>query len=375
MLCLEIDNFRALRRVRCAFDVGMTLVVAPNGAGKTTLLSTPELLRHMAKRGLVEALDHHGGRVCRTWDVVDEDVRLRVRTGALDWELRFSNEGEQLTGLREQLWVDGNDKAFATQGIGDTILRIGDEAASVLGGGPAAFSAAEFKLPEHAADFHRFWNIRSYTDFDLYALRVHGSPYSADTFLHPTGRNVFSVLRNWRDKSVHRQRYQLVVDGLRSAFPRFRDFEFESAGQVVVGGFVTDAGFQAEPLRTQANGVLAAMLHLVAVGSVPDGGYVGLDEPENALHPFAIRAVLEAIEDYAQKHAISVVASTHSPVVLDHFQPRPERVLAAAPDSDRGFVPLTELEDELYLNDFALGRMYAQGDYAAPPVSAPNPSA
>lgn len=54
---LEVDNYRALRRVRWKAD-GVCALVGPNGSGKTTLLSVLHFLRTAAPQGFGVALSN-----------------------------------------------------------------------------------------------------------------------------------------------------------------------------------------------------------------------------------------------------------------------------------------------------------------------------
>lgn len=368
MIEIEVENYRALRSARCKYEPGVTVVVGPNSAGKTTLLDVPALLRHAAQHGLKEALAHHGGIAARTWSVRGEDVRLQIRHERLRWELRFANDGDSLADLRERLWVGDGDEPYATQGVGEVMVSVGGEGFGLFGGGPAALPAARTKLSGMEQEFAVLDRAQMYSDYAVREVRVSGSVSSgSDTHLHPSGKNVFQVLRNWRDQPASRAQIEFVRSALRAAFPSFRDLAFQGVGSIVHGGFIFDRDLdRMEPALTAANGIIVGLLHLTAVAAAPRGGYVALDELENALHPFAIRSILDAIDERANSHGVAVVVSTHSPVVLDHFQSRPDRVLVAQPEDPRGFVPLTEVEDRDYLNDFSLGRMYGNGKFGAP---------
>ena len=56
---LEVDNYRALRRVRWKAD-GVCALVGPNGSGKTTLLSVLPFLRAASTEGFGEFVEFRG---------------------------------------------------------------------------------------------------------------------------------------------------------------------------------------------------------------------------------------------------------------------------------------------------------------------------
>jgi predicted ATPase len=104
-----------------------------------------------------------------------------------------------------------------------------------------------------------------------------------------------------------------------------------------------------------SNGFLIALLHLMAVCSVPDGGILGIDEPENGLHPYAIRQLIDAFRERAEDHDLTVLLPTHSPFMLNEFMEEPNRVYVMDQNKSEQIIPLDELKDPEWLKFFALG--------------------
>ncbi len=96
----------------------------------------------------------------------------------------------------------------------------------------------------------------------------------------------------------------------------------------------------------------------MAVCSAPDGGIVAIDEPENGLHPYAIRNILGAIREHADEHNLTVLLATHSPVVLDEFKEEPDKVYVMAQTGPEQLVRLDKLKDPDWLSHFSLGNLY-----------------
>jgi predicted ATPase len=89
---------------------------------------------------------------------------------------------------------------------------------------------------------------------------------------------------------------------------------------------------------------------------------VAIDEPEDALHPFAIRTLARFAERLARKRHLRVILATHSPVLLDAFNDTPERVHVLDRNIWPGPTPLTELKNPDWLRQFRLGELYADGE-------------
>ncbi len=367
-LKLEIENYRGLRRVDCTFPSGVTVLVGPNGVGKTTLLKVPELFRHAFDRGWSKALEHHGGhhQYKNIFAPAEARVRLRLSRRGLSWEADFDGNRDDISTPSEEVSIDGrrlgrrDDTGTVFLGDDRKARSYSQSVARVLVDIGEIGTAQLAQVPD----------MRCYSDFFTYQLRTSGSEYSADTYLHANGLNVLTVLRNWKDKLATRPRQAFVIEALRDAFPGFQDLEFEATSNVVDAMVVGERIGASTPLRTAANGVIHAMMCLSAVASAPSGGLVTIDEPETALHPYAIRRVLAAIREWAGEHDIDVVLSTHSPVLIEAMHDDPDHVFVFAPQSDTGPKALTEVHDATYLARFSIGDLYAESR-----LGGPNPTA
>jgi predicted ATPase len=212
-----------------------------------------------------------------------------------------------------------------------------------------------------------FQGYRCYADYHLAHFRENGSPLTSEKALDVHGRNVFSILRNWRDTRADRARFNFVMEGLRALFPDvFSDLDFEIAGTTVAARVVAPKPDTTYPITFAANGLLVALLHLCAVASVPEGGMVAIDEVENALHPYAIKKLVEAFRDWSTQTRSTVLLSTHSPVVLDQFRDCPEQVYVMEQSQESNPVPLSKVRDPEYLSHFSLGDLYAHLEFGAP---------
>ena len=107
---------------------------------------------------------------------------------------------------------------------------------------------------------------RVYRNYNLWGLQTNGSRQGGDLYLHPSGQNAFSVLRNWRDRRDLRPQYDFVVARLKSAFPQvFEELEFQVAGLTVTVDLVDPTWHETFPAALAPDGWLTGMLHLLAV--------------------------------------------------------------------------------------------------------------
>jgi predicted ATPase len=279
----------------------------------------------------------------------------------LSWQLDLSPKGVHTTPFVGERGTLGETTLFDRNTLQQGLAFRTDDARTMLG----RFS----DLPEGAAFrplVMMLQGYRFYQAYDLASIRINGSQMSADEYLHPDGRNVFSVLRNWRDRKETRPRWQFVIDSLKAAFPdTFEDLDFEMAGQTVSGRIVAPRPDVRIATYFAANGWLIALLHLTAVASTEPAGAVAIDEMENGLHPHAIRQIIEAMRDWAVQTGICIVLATHSPVVLDQFKAEPDHLFVMEPGRERTPVQLDELHDPEWLAHFSLGDLYTHDEFGA----------
>ena len=198
-------------------------------------------------------------------------------------------------------------------------------------------------------------------------LRRRGSDESVERRLNRSGSNVFSVLRSWRDvREDETQRYAFVRDGLRQMFPDFfDDFEFYPAGQFVAGGLRLLPFDKTIRATLAPDGWFVTLLHLTALASTDTGDVIAIDEPENALHPRAIKTLLPLMREWSKRRGVTVLLATHSPVIIDAFRECPEKLYVMEPGRDLLPVALSELHEPDWLAHFALGDLYTHEEFGA----------
>ncbi|WP_426748405.1 AAA family ATPase [Myxococcus faecalis] len=366
---LEVHNYRALRQTEWS-PHGVCALVGPNGAGKSTLLKVLQLLRHTFELGPIPAINEHGGMEgLRNFDAEPGSAILfSIHTqGSAYWCFNLSSYFTQDSNAYSEE-ISDHTSNVGFRDIGASHLEIENERVPVDGRSLLRVAADAFKLTPALQELRTFiLSYRCYADYHLAHLRENGSTISSDKALDLHGRNVFSVLRNWRDTRNDRLRYDFVLNGLRTLFPDvFADLDYETAGTTVTARVVTPKPDTSYPITFAPNGLLTALLHLCAVASVPEHGIVALDEVENSLHPYAIKHLVEIFRRWSAKMDCTILLATHSPVVLDQFKECPEKVFVMERNQETNPMPLPKVRDSEYLSHFSLGDLYAHLDFGAP---------
>ena len=120
------------------------------------------------------------------------------------------------------------------------------------------------------------------------------------------------------------------------------------------------------PMWLGPDGLLQAILVLVAVAGAQDRAVLAIDEMENFLHPHAIRSVLRSVRALADERHLTVILTTHSPVLMNEFKGHEENFFIMEPGRQEQPVRLTDARDPDWLAHFSLGDLYDREEFAAP---------
>lgn len=360
---LHVHNLRGLRHVEWS-PSGVSVLIGANGAGKSTIFQALKLLRAAFDHGLPQAVTRvlHGSHNLKNRSVPDADfVFLGVEWDSLSWHIELTPRGPTVDHLTREIFKVGQNPIFSRDDLGNVYGLAG----SITPGEHLVLRTLADTMPKDEsirkiADFLR--GIAVFHDPDLSSLKTRGSDSTDARRLHSRGANAITMLRKWHQERPHRFRYQFVLDGLRAAFPgRVADVDFKEAGQTLVMQVYRPGSDAPGPLVAESNGFLQMLFLLCALAGADEDGLVAIDEPENALHPFAIREFLRRADAWAQQRRLTVLLATHSPVLLDELTGHPERVFVLHPNKD-GPTRIDEEHNRNWLANFRVGELYADGE-------------
>jgi predicted ATPase len=360
---IHVRNLRALRQVSWT-PATVSALIGANGAGKTTLLLALKLLRDTYERGLPDAVRTvlGGSSNLRSWDAPeDEVVELGLDIDEARWRITLSPREGSVDYQADEHLTDGSREIFSRDALGTFLYgseRLSNPGWQTTGLRALMDRGATEPALRRMALFLR--GIAVYQDPDLWTLRIQGSSTTEDRHLHSRGTNALTMLRRWHQERGNRYRYQFVVDGLVAAFPNaVSDLDFVEAGTTLAARIYRPGMELPSPLANEANGVLQLLVLLCDVAAAEDGGVVAIDEPENSLHPYALRRFLDRTGRWARQHNVTVLLATHSTVLLDELSAHPEQVYVMKPaNGEPAPTRLDELCDREWLANFKLGDLY-----------------
>ncbi len=363
---LQVRNLRALRKVSWSPEP-LSVLIGANGAGKTTLLQTLKLLRLAYERSLSGAVSTvlGGSGNLRSWRMTEEDsVEIGIDIGEVSWRIQLTPKEGSVDNITHERLSEQGREIFSRDSLG-TFMYGGERIEPSPQLGLRALMDRGVHEPALRAMAKFFQRITVNHDPDLWSLRKYGSNTSEDRILDSRGANALALLRRWRQDRANSHRYQFVTDGLAAAFPNiFENMDFVEAGTTLVARIYRPGEELPSFLADEANGVLQLLILLCAIASVEDESVVAIDEPENSLHPYALRAFLRRTARWARQHNLTVLLATHSTVLLDELTGQPEQVYVMKASTQGESVPtrLDHLCDHGWLADFKLGDLYEQGE-------------
>ncbi len=207
---LRVKNYRGLRNVEWSPE-GVCALVGPNASGKTTLLDAPQLLGDARTRGLSRALEEHGGLdAVRTFTATEqESIVFEVEVSNMLWQVFPANLGRAGVTASERLLR--NHDVLMTRDAGQISAKVLGNFMVTRDG--LAIEVALDIVPGIEPLGMLLMGYRLYANYEVSELRRSGSQDSTERRLSRRGANVFSVLRNWRDRRDDaRLRYEFVLD-------------------------------------------------------------------------------------------------------------------------------------------------------------------
>lgn len=340
---VHVRNYRVLRDVQLRDMTPLTVLIGPNGSGKSTLFDVFAFLAECFTSGLPNAWARRGGlkelRSRGQSGPVSIEVKYRERrnTSLMTYHLEIDEKNSSPIVAREWLkWRRGsNGQPFYfikyQRGSGTAIgsdepdeagMRVDEplSSADLL----AVNTLGQFQNHPRAAALRRFitgWYLSYLTAPNLRQVREAGP----DRRLSPTGENLANVLEHLN--SVNTEHLQFLFQKLAERVPQLEKVEATRlpGGSLLVQ--LKDRVFE-EPIlaRYVSDGTMKLLAYLLVLYNPEPPPFVGIEEPENFVHPALLRTLAEECMSAAIRSQFLV--TTHAPQFLDSLEARQVRVLA-----------------------------------------------
>jgi len=129
------------------------------------------------------------------------------------------------------------------------------------------------------------------------------------------GENVSAL--TWQICQDEEARRDLVDWLTELCAPELQDIDFARTelGDVMI--VFVEKGGRRIPARSLSDGTLRFLGELIALRTAPQGSLLLIEEIENGLHPTRAHLLVEAMEAATRTRGIQVIATSHSPMVLN----------------------------------------------------------
>lgn len=378
---LRVKNFRALRDVELKDLTPLTVFLGPNGSGKSTLFDVFAFLSECFTDGLRKALDKRNRF---------KELRTRGQTGPIEIELKYREPGYNL--ITYHLAIDEGPKGpFVAEesltwrrkshGKPFKFLDFREGAGMVITGDLPEESDARVqerltspdvlavntlgqfaKHPRVSAlrNFVTGWYV-SYLSADAARGIKESGPQER---LTAAGDNLSNVIQHMREQDPGR--LARVVRILGQRVPRLENVLAEELqdGRLLLQ--IKDAPFERPILaKFASDGTLKLLAYLIVLHDPTPPQLIGIEEPENYLHPKLLRELAEECRNASASSQLLV--TTHSPFFVNGLR---ERELWVVSRDDQGFTRVERAADMPGISAFmqagaALGDLWMEGRFTS----------
>jgi predicted ATPase len=301
---IEFTNFKALRKTTLPL-APFTLLLGPNGSGKTTVLQGLQGIAVVAARFV--GIRPRAPQIELVWSEL-LSVTAPDRSAPVEIKLRLRLKKQPVVATFQ--W-------HPTEQV------------------QAQFNYVDGSTVQEAEAMHlKQWLARmaSYVlDFSAIAQPV---PVTSES-LGQNGGGLAAVLDDLKDN--HPERWQSLLAEMCEWLPEYDHILFDKPKQGQKGIVLrTKKGGHRIPAKQLSQGTLVALALLALAYSPDPPSLVGLEEIDRGLHPRLLRHLQDALYRLSYPEScgetrppIQVIATTHSPYLLDLYRDHPDEVVLA----------------------------------------------
>ena len=378
---LRVRNFRALRNIELKNFTPLTVLLGPNGSGKSTVFDVFAFLAECFESGLRRAWDKRGrAKELKTRGtdgplVIEIKYRERPRTPLITYHLEVDEDRGLPVVVHE--WLSWKRRSYgapfrfldyqrgAGQAVSGELPDAQDKRVDVPLSSPdllAVNALGQFQDHPRVGALRNFimgWHL-SYLSADDTRGQPEAGPHER---LTKAGDNLANVIQYLAER--HPERLERIFDTLRRRVPRIDRVLADTMpdGRLLLQ--IKDAPFSSPVLaRFTSDGTLKMLAYLVLIYDPAPPPFIGIEEPENYLHPRLLAELAE--ECRAACERTQLLVTTHSPFFLNALRPDEVRVLWR---DESGFTQAQRVADLQGVPEFVnagaqLGSLWLEGHFA-----------
>ncbi|MEG4803628.1 AAA family ATPase [Microcoleus sp. ARI1-B5] len=361
---LKVQNYRALHNLELKKITPLTVLLGPNGSGKSTIFDVFAFLSECFNESLRKAWDRRGRfRELRTRDstgciIIELKYRETYKSPLITYHLAIDEENNRPFIAEESLqwrrasqgkpfrfldFKKGEGQVISGESPDEEGERITEQLASpeLL----AVNTLGQFAKHPRVSALRRFitgWYLSYLTADNTRSLPEAG----AQERLSPTGDNLPNVIQYLKEQ--HPQRLEEILKTLSARIPRLEKVEalVMQDGRLLLE--IKDAPFSHPILAKYASdGTLKLLAYLTVLFDPNPPQLVGIEEPENHLHPQLLPQLAEECRSASANTQLMI--TTHSPFFVDRLKPEELWVLYR---DEKGFTQAKRTADMQGIKQF-----------------------
>jgi len=339
---LRVENYRALRDVEFKDLTPMTVLLGPNGSGKSTVFDVFNFLSECFQSGLRHAWDRRGR---------SKELKSRGADGPIQFQLKYRerrgspvityalaiDEGpkgpvvveESLRWRRQQY---GNPFKFLEFRYGEGDAVSGEEPDVQARRVKTSLRSPDLiavntlgQLSDHPRvaalrEFITDWYV-SYLSIERTREQPEAGPQER---LSKSGDNLPNVIQYLKEQ--HPDRLEHIFRVLRERIPRLENVISEQMPNGNLLLQIKDAPFD-QPILAKfaSDGTMKMLSYLTVLNDPEPPHFIGLEEPENFLHPRLLPELAEVCREASDNSQLLI--TSHSPFLLNAMKPKEVRIL------------------------------------------------
>ncbi|MBS0016455.1 MAG: AAA family ATPase [Arthrospira sp. SH-MAG29] len=333
---LKVRNYRALQNLELKKITPLTVFLGPNGSGKSTIFDVFAFLSECFTESLSKAWDRRGRfRELRTRDsqgciVIELKYRETSASPLITYHLAINEENNRPLIAEEWLhWRRGGQgkpfrfldfKKGEGQVISGEMPDEQDERITEQLDSPellAVNTLGQFAKHPRVSALRRFitgWYLSYLTADNTRSIPEAGTQER----LSATGNNLPNVIQYLKEQ--HPQRLEAILKTLSSRIPSLEKVEASIMpdGRLLLQ--IKDAPFSHPILaKFASDGTLKLLAYLTVLYDPKPRQLVGIEEPENHLHPVLLPQLAEECRTASANTQLMV--TTHSPFFVNSLKP------------------------------------------------------
>ena len=376
---LRVENYRALKNLEIKKMTPLTALLGPNGSGKSTIFDVFAFLSECFDTGLRKAWEKRGRA---------RELKTRGSTGPVVIEIKYREQGYPLityhlavderrgAPIVVEEWMHWKRGSYGQpfrfldfkEGIGraasgerpdaeDTRQETRLSSPDLI----AVNALGQFSEHPRVAALRQFitgWYV-SY----LSVSDTRGQPEAGpEEQLSRTGDNIANVIQYLTEQ--HPERMEHIFDALRQRVPQVERVLAETMpdGRLLLS--IKDAPFDNPVLaRFASDGTLKMLAYLVLLNDPSPAPFIGIEEPENFLHPRLLQELAE--EARAATARSQLLVTSHSPFFINALKAEEVRILYR---DEQGYTQAVRAADVRGIPQFmtagaALGHLWLEGRF------------